>query len=85
MPQFININNAMSRIAKHIIFTGTVQGVGLVRNLPDGSVEMFAQGLPDDIDDCIRNIQSSFSGYIRETKVQQIPPEPNYTDFKITF
>jgi acylphosphatase len=101
IPQFININNAMSRIAKHIIFTGTVQGVGFrftvlriadrfdlagwVRNLPDGSVEMLAQGLPEDIDDCIRNIQNSFSGYIRETKVQQIPPEPNCTDFKITF
>jgi len=91
----------MVQIAKHIIFTGRVQGVGFrftalriadrfnltgwVRNLPDGTVEMVAQGPTEDVDDCIKNIKSSFTGYIKETKIQQIPPEPNCTDFKITF
>ena len=87
--------------AKHIIFTGRVQGVGfrftayniahrhqltgLVRNLPDGTVEMLAQGRPEDIDDCIRDIKESFVGYTREAKIEETPLNPQYTDFKITF
>ncbi|MHC4489049.1 MAG: acylphosphatase [Planctomycetota bacterium] len=88
-------------VAKHIIFTGRVQGVGfrftaysiahryqltgLVRNLPDGTVEMFAQGRPEDIDDCIRDIKESFVGYMRDARTEETPPDPQYTDFKITF
>ena len=91
----------MSQTAKHIIFVGRVQGVGfrftaldianrykltgLVRNVPDGTVEMIAQGLSGDIDDCIRDIKEAFEGYIRETKTEEIPPDPQYTNFKIAF
>ena len=87
--------------AKHIIFTGTVQGVGFrftahrianrhdltgfVRNLPNGNVEMLAQGQSEDIDNCIQDIKESFGGYIRETQIEEIPPDPRYTNFKITF
>ncbi len=91
----------MSQSAKHIIFTGQVQGVGfrfaahrianrymlagLVRNLPDGTVEMIVQGYSDDIADCLRDIQETFGGYIRETKTEEIPPDPQHKDFKIAF
>jgi len=91
----------MNQTAKHIIFAGRVQGIGfrftaldianryrltgLVRNLPEGTVEMIAQGPSDDIADCIRDIKEAFEGYIRETKTEEIPPDPKYTDFKITF
>jgi acylphosphatase len=91
----------MSQIAKNITFTGQVQGVGFrftafniakrhqitgfVRNQPNGTVEMFAQGPPGAIDDCVRDIEEEFSGYIRETKIKEIPPNPQYKDFKITF
>jgi acylphosphatase len=91
----------MSRTAKHIVFVGRVQGVGFrftafhsanrykltgfVRNSPDGSVDMLAQGTDTDIDDCIRDIKGSFSGYIRETKIEEILPDLQYRDFKITF
>ncbi len=91
----------MSQIAKHIIFIGRVQGVGFrftvfnianrheltgfVRNLPNGTVEMLAQGCTETIDDCIRDIEEEFNGYIRETKIEEIPPNPQYKDFKITF
>lgn len=88
-------------VAKHTIFVGRVQGVGFrftvhriansyalsgfVRNLPDGSVEMLVQGPPDDVDDCINQIEDSFRGYIRQTKAEDTPPDPKFRDFKIAF
>ena len=91
----------MGQTAKHIIFTGRVQGVGFrytafnianrcelagfVRNVPDGTVEMFAQGPADDVNDCIRDIQEEFAGYLGETKIEDCSPNPKYEDFKITF
>jgi acylphosphatase len=88
-------------VAKHIIFTGNVQGVGFrftahriaklhqikgyVRNLPDGTVEMLTQGYAEDVDECIEDIKESFAGYIRETRIEELPIEPHYADFKITF
>jgi acylphosphatase len=87
--------------AKRVIFIGRVQGVGFrytahriahrhqltgfVRNLPDGTVEMLAQGPAGDIDDCIRDIKEYFGDYLRETIIQEIPPDPKYKDFRITF
>jgi len=88
-------------IAKHIIFTGRVQGVGFrftarrasgrrqltgyVRNLPNGTVEMLAQGRSEDIDDCIQDLKEYFAGYLKETRIEEIPPDPRYIDFQITF
>jgi acylphosphatase len=87
--------------ARHVIFIGRVQGVGFrftahrmaqrhqlsgfVRNLPDGTVEMLAQGPARDIDDCIRDIKDYFGDYLRETRIQEIPADPKYKDFRITF
>ena len=87
--------------ARHIIFTGRVQGVGFrftafdianryrltghASNLPDGTVEMIIQGPADDIADCIHDIQESFTDYISATRIEDVPFNPKYTDFKITF
>jgi len=91
----------MNKIAKQIVFTGRVQGIGfrftalntanrlgltgVVRNRGDGAVEMIAQGPADYIDDCIRDIEESFAGYISQTKTEEIPLSGRYKDFKITF
>jgi acylphosphatase len=88
-------------IAKKIIFAGDVQGVGFrftahgiarhweltgfVRNLPDGNVEMFAQGLAEDIEGCLSAIGEAFAGSIRETRIEEAEPDDTYKDFKITF
>ena len=91
----------MELVAKHIVFSGSVQGVGFrftvlniasryhltgyVRNLTNGKVEMLAQGPAETIDSCIRDIEDSFSGYIRQTDIQPATPDPKLADFRITF
>ena len=91
----------MDQTAKQVIFRGRVQGVGFrytarriaarydvtgfVRNLPDGTVEMFVQGPTQEVDNCIREVQEFFGGYIRDTRIEQAAYNPRYTDFQITF
>jgi acylphosphatase len=91
----------MAETARHVIFSGRVQGVGFrytchriasryelrgfVKNLPDGSVEMLAQGHPEDIADCLADISESFAGYIRNTQANEAPVNPQYKDFRVEF
>ena len=91
----------MHQAAKHMIFSGRVQGIGfrftvlnianrchltgLVRNLRDGTVELIAQGNPEDIADCIRDIKESFIGYISNAAIEDANFDPQHTTFKITF
>ena len=88
-------------VAKHIVFEGSVQGVGFrftahrmagrhqltgyVRNIADGTVEMLAQGPAQDVDDCVRDIQDCLAGHVREVRTVEVPPDPRCTDFRITF
>ena len=58
---------------------------GFVRNTPAGGVQMLVQGLAEDIDDCLRDISESFSGYIRDTKIEAAEASSEYNEFKITF
>lgn len=91
----------MDVIAKHIVFSGRVQGVGFrftalnvakrcalagyVRNLPDGDVEMVVHGSAEMIDNCIRDLQDSFVGTISHIDIEEAMPDPKLIDFKITF
>ncbi len=91
----------MEQTARHILFSGQVQGVGFrytahriarrynltgfVRNLPDGDVEMLAQGPEQDIDTCIAEIQDYFAGYIRNTQIEPVPCNSRLTDFRVAF
>jgi acylphosphatase len=91
----------MDLIAKHIIYSGRVQGVGFrftvlnvannyrlagtVRNLSNGGVEVHVQGPAESIDSFQHDIEESFAGYIRQTDVESIPVDASRTNFKITF
>ena len=91
----------MDKIAKQIIFSGHVQGVGFrfvansiaqrydiagqIKNLPDGSVELIAQGNANDIDNCLRDIEESFSGQLRDKQITDLPFDASRAEFKITF
>jgi len=90
----------VEQTAKHILFSGQVQGVGFrytahriaarynltgfVRNLPDGDVEMLAQGAEQDINHCLADLQDNFSGYIQDTKIEPVPHNTRHTTFRIT-
>lgn len=92
---------SMDVITRHIVFSGRIQGVGFrftalnianrcgltgyVRNLPDGDVEMLAQGTAEMIDNCIRDLQDSFVGTISHIDIEEATPDPKLTDFRITF
>lgn len=91
----------MEKTAKHIIFSGQVQGVGfrftsqriasryqvtgMVRNLPDGTVELIIQGRPTEINNCIKDIQNTLKDYIQSKREEDIEPSDEYTDFRILF
>jgi acylphosphatase len=88
-------------IAKRIIFTGRVQGVGFrytahsiassrrvtgyVRNLPDGDVEMLVQGDVNDIEDCLNQIKEAFEDCIRDIQTEDVKQDSRHKDFRITF
>jgi hypothetical protein len=46
---------------------------------------MLAQGTPDDVNKCKCDMEESFIGYIRQVEAGDIPADPQYIDFKITF
>ena len=91
----------MGNIAKHVVYKGRVQGVGFrftaqriamryelsgfVKNLPDGSVEMFAQGHPEDVADTLRDIGESFDAYLKETIINDSPLNNRLHGFDIAF
>lgn len=91
----------MALIARHIVFSGRVQGIGFrftalsmanrcelkgyMRKLPDGDVEMFAQGSEKMVDECIRDIQDSYVGSISHIDIEDAAPDPKCTDLKIIF
>ena len=83
-------------------FSGTVQGVGFrytaehlsrkfevmgfVRNLPDGRVEMVAEGEETILKDFLKAVrESSLSGYIREVEVDWGAAAGSFTRFGVKY
>ncbi len=91
----------MNNKAKRIVFIGRVQGVGFryavhrmagryeisgfVRNLPDRTVEMVAQGPQSDLQQYLEEIQDYYGRSIRDMKATEITPDPRYSDFRIRY
>ncbi len=82
-----------------VLFSGHVQGVGFryttarlaghrrvtgyVRNLPDGRVELVAEGSPGEIDGLIADIEEAMSGCIRDRQVARGPETGEFHGFTI--
>ncbi len=86
----------------HLFFEGTVQGVGFrfyteraarrldiagfVRNLPNGAVEVVAEGKRKILDEFLSAIQTgNLSGYITGTEKIWEPPTGEFNDFGVRF
>ena len=85
----------MEKIRRHIVFYGSVQGVGFryrayyaaqacgvsgwVRNCYDGSVEMEAEGTPRDIDDLIEALENHSWGSVERIEADSIPVHGDYS------
>ena len=88
-------------VCKRVHFSGRVQGVGFrytacrlaeglnvagqVRNLPDGRVELIAEGPPADVDRLIELIQREMGDYIAAVAASDLPAEGRFTDFRIAY
>lgn len=93
--------DVQSSIRRRVIYTGHVQGVsfratcvelardfrvvGHVRNQPDGSVEVEAEGAPGEIDQLLSAIANHFAGNIRHAEESAIPLISHETRFQIRF
>ncbi|HOA73968.1 MAG TPA: acylphosphatase [Phycisphaerae bacterium] len=82
-----------------VLFSGHVQGVGFryttrsvargyavtgyVRNLPDGRVELVAEGTPPEVRAFVEAVQREMAGYVREAKISEEPPTGQFPDFQI--
>ena len=80
-------------------FGGHVQGVGFrytaqhlarnhpvtgfVRNLPDGRVELVAEGEAKDLDALVSAIQRQMEGFVRRTDVSEGKATGEFTGFSI--
>ena len=88
-------------IRAHIFYSGRVQGVGFrftvqrtaadldlrgwVKNLPDGRVEVLAEGDREKIERLCQRVEKRFHGYIQGKNIDFAPAQKNYQDFDIAF
>ena len=85
-------------VCKRVTYSGRVQGVGFrytarqvaggyvvaghVRNRPDGTVELVAEGPADQVEAFLTALAGHMAGYIDETRIQDEPPGGT-KDFRI--
>ena len=88
-------------IRRTTYFTGRVQGVGFrytaqsvaagvdvtgfVRNLPDGRVELVAEGRADELDRLLSEIERAMRGKIRKVQTVESPAGGEFASFRIAY
>lgn len=91
----------MANEQRVVCFSGRVQGVGFrytacriaqryevtgyVRNLPDGRVELLAEGSCRQVEDFVQDVAEQMRDYISTQTQQSGPPTGGYRSFGATF
>lgn len=84
---------------RRVTYSGHVQGVGFryttrnlasgfdvtgyVKNLPDGRVELIAEGLPAELNELLAEIRRHFAGQIRDELIDIRPASGQFDAFEI--
>jgi len=85
----------------HVVFSGQVQGVGFryttreyaqrlgvtgwVKNLPDGRVEMMAQGDEETLMGLLKELKARFGAGLRDQQVSDVDHVSVFDTFEITY
>jgi len=88
-------------VRRHVYYSGSVQGVGFrytvrslasgrdlggfVRNLPDGQVELVAEGPEADVVGLLADVAAEMGAYIRKAQVLEEMPEGAFKTFGVAF
>jgi acylphosphatase len=91
----------ITKIAKMVRFDGMVQGVGFryiattlakrftvtgyVKNMSGGSVELYAEGPQEDVDEFIEFVRKEMEEYITQMDVTDADPSGEYTRFMVKY
>jgi acylphosphatase len=86
---------------RQVLYSGHVQGVGFryttrsiarnyevtgyVCNLPDGSVEVLAEGSVDQLDGFLEEVSDRLSGHIRQMHCDRRPAQQEFANFGIRY
>ncbi|MBE3069416.1 MAG: acylphosphatase [Planctomycetes bacterium] len=86
-------------LRRHVYYSGSVQGVGFryavrslargrdiggfVRNLPDGRVELLAEGPEEEVLGLLADVAAEMGSYIREAQVLDEAPEGTFRGFGV--
>ena len=87
-------------VCKHVRYSGRVQGVGFryttqrlaegfpiagyVRNLPDGAVEVVAEGETEQVEAFLQALSQRMADYIEQCTQQELAPS-GYKGFRIRY
>jgi len=93
------MGEAGGQIRRKVLFSGDVQGVGFryttrsvaggydvtgyVRNLPDGRVEVVAEGSPEQVGSFLQAVEKAMSGYIRDRRDEESPARGEFAGFGV--
>lgn len=86
---------------REVHYSGSVQGVGFryttrqvasrydvsgfVKNLPDGRVQLVAEGERDELDRFLEAVSQAMNGYIRDAETAERDATGEFSDFGIRF
>jgi len=86
-------------VRAHILFSGTVQGVGFryttlsfaqqlfltgwVKNLSDGSVQAVAEGPREKIEELLLKLKVQFGSFIRDQHIEWVEPRGEFDRFSV--
>jgi len=93
--------DAGSAVGARAVYSGWVQGVGFrftacriasrhavagyIRNLPDGPVELVAEGEREEIERVLVEVRQAFDHHIRDVGVEWREPTGRYRSFEVAF